>query len=73
MFRALEQLYALGALNDKGELTTMGKRVVIVGRACCAELWHGLLPCCGTQCVEVVLVFYAIDAPRGLCLTGMKC
>ena len=24
MFRALEQLYALGALNDKGELTTMG-------------------------------------------------
>lgn len=25
MFRALEQLYALGALNDKGELTTMGK------------------------------------------------
>lgn len=26
MFRALEQLYALGALNDKGELTTMGGR-----------------------------------------------
>lgn len=25
MFRALEQLYALGALNDKGELTTMGE------------------------------------------------
>ena len=24
MFRALEQLYALGALNDKGELTTLG-------------------------------------------------
>jgi len=25
MFRALEQLYALGALNDKGELTTLGE------------------------------------------------
>lgn len=25
MLRALEQLYALGALNDKGELTTMGE------------------------------------------------
>jgi hypothetical protein len=24
MFRALEQLYALGALNDRGELTTLG-------------------------------------------------
>jgi len=28
MFRALEQLYALGALNDKGELTTMGEPCV---------------------------------------------
>lgn len=27
MFRALEQLYALGALNDKGELTTMGRKM----------------------------------------------
>ncbi|KFM23132.1 Putative pre-mRNA-splicing factor ATP-dependent RNA helicase DHX16 [Auxenochlorella protothecoides] len=27
MLRALEQLYALGALNDKGELTTMGRKM----------------------------------------------
>jgi pre-mRNA-splicing factor ATP-dependent RNA helicase DHX16 len=27
MFRALEQLYALGALNDRGELTTMGRKM----------------------------------------------
>jgi pre-mRNA-splicing factor ATP-dependent RNA helicase DHX16 len=27
MFRALEQLYALGALNDKGELTTLGRKM----------------------------------------------
>ncbi|PSC75579.1 pre-mRNA-splicing factor ATP-dependent RNA helicase DHX16 [Micractinium conductrix] len=27
MFRALEQLYALGALNDKGELTMMGRKM----------------------------------------------
>jgi pre-mRNA-splicing factor ATP-dependent RNA helicase DHX16 len=25
--RALEQLYALGALNDKGELTKLGRRM----------------------------------------------
>ena len=33
MFRALEQLYALGALNDKGELTTMGARWGVLGVA----------------------------------------
>jgi pre-mRNA-splicing factor ATP-dependent RNA helicase DHX16 len=27
MFRALEQLYALGALNDRGELTTLGRKM----------------------------------------------
>lgn len=27
LFRALEQLYALGALNDKGELTKLGRRM----------------------------------------------
>jgi pre-mRNA-splicing factor ATP-dependent RNA helicase DHX16 len=27
MFRALEQLYALGALNDRGELTTIGRKM----------------------------------------------
>lgn len=27
LIRALEQLYALGALNDKGELTKMGRRM----------------------------------------------
>ena len=27
MFRALEQLYALGALNDRGELTTVGRKM----------------------------------------------
>ena len=33
MFRALEQLYALGALNDKGELTTMGALCAVLRRA----------------------------------------
>jgi len=27
LMRALEQLYALGALNDKGELTKLGRRM----------------------------------------------
>ena len=27
LFRALEQLYALGALNDRGELTKLGRRM----------------------------------------------
>lgn len=27
LFRALEQLYALGALNDHGELTKLGRRM----------------------------------------------
>lgn len=27
MFRALEQLYALGALNERGELTTLGRKM----------------------------------------------
>jgi len=27
MMRSLEQLYALGALNDKGELTKLGRRM----------------------------------------------
>ena len=27
LIRALEQLYALGALNDRGELTKLGRRV----------------------------------------------
>jgi len=27
LIRALEQLYALGALNDRGELTKMGRRM----------------------------------------------
>ena len=27
LIRALEQLYALGALNDKGELTKLGRRM----------------------------------------------
>lgn len=36
MFRALEQLYALGALNDKGELTTMGEGST-AGRYGCAS------------------------------------
>ena len=27
LIRALEQLYALGALNDEGELTKMGRRM----------------------------------------------
>jgi pre-mRNA-splicing factor ATP-dependent RNA helicase DHX16 len=27
LMRALEQLYALGALNDRGELTKMGRRM----------------------------------------------
>ena len=27
LLRALEQLYALGALNDKGELTKLGRRM----------------------------------------------
>lgn len=27
LMRALEQLYALGALNDRGELTKLGRRM----------------------------------------------
>lgn len=27
LLRALEQLYALGALNDRGELTTLGRKM----------------------------------------------
>jgi len=47
MFRALEQLYALGALNDKGELTTMGEVIGFVA-------WAGML-CSAVACASPML------------------
>lgn len=43
MLRALEQLYALGALNDKGELTTMGEGLCGWG-GCTSAVHAALMP-----------------------------
>ena len=50
MFRALEQLYALGALNDKGELTMMGELACC--RRCRRRRRCRRSPCCGRGCSQ---------------------
>lgn len=67
LMRALEQLYALGALNDKGELTKLGRRMaefpldpMLAKMICASEKYqvHFCVSCCRLNAGPVVAVEY---------------
>ncbi len=55
--RALEQLYALGALNDRGELTKLGRRMAefpvdpMLSKALLVSVQLRLIQCCASGAV----------------------
>lgn len=65
LIRALEQLYALGALNDQGELTKLGRYVCLEHRNC-----NWLCTGMALNCVCVVRSCSASPFVAYCCLTG---